>query len=137
MPRGKKAEGEKVNKLEAVRQVIKTHGKETMPVDIAKFVKEEHGATMSVDMASTYKSTALKQLGLKGKGKRKGKRGPKPGWKTAAAASNGEVATAHVATTAPRTSGGGITLEDISAVKKLVDQIGAEKVKQLAQVLAK
>jgi len=53
------------------------------------------------------------------------------------AASNGEVATAHVAKTASRTSGGGITLEDIGAVKKLVDQIGAEKVKQLAQVLAK
>jgi hypothetical protein len=35
------------------------------------------------------------------------------------------------------TGAGGISLEDITAVKKLVDQIGAEKVRQLAQVLAK
>jgi len=132
MPRGIKAGGG-INKMEAVRQVIKTHGKELTPAEIVKFVKEEHGATISVDTASNYKSAALKQLGLRGKAKR----GPKPGWKTAAAASNGEVTTAHVATTASRTSGGGITLEDIAAVKKLVDQIGAEKVKQLAQVLAK
>lgn len=32
---------------------------------------------------------------------------------------------------------GGITLDDISAVKGLCDRIGAEKVRQLAQVLAK
>jgi hypothetical protein len=81
MLRGKKAEGGKVNKMEAVRQVIAKHGKDTMPTEIAKFVKEEHGADMSVDMASTYKSAVLR--------KKKGKRGPKPGWKTAAAPANG------------------------------------------------
>ncbi|MBY0526552.1 MAG: hypothetical protein K2R98_24365 [Gemmataceae bacterium] len=32
---------------------------------------------------------------------------------------------------------GGITLDDIRAVKQLADKIGAEKVKHLAQVLAK
>lgn len=130
MPRGKKAEGGKVNKLEAVRQVIKTHGKDIMPTEIVKFVKEEHGADIGIDVASNYKSTALKQLGLKGKGKRKGKQGPKPGWKLAQAAANGATAVTPIPS-------GGITLEDISAVKKLVDQLGAEKVKQLAQVLAR
>ena len=35
------------------------------------------------------------------------------------------------------TGGGSISIEDITAVKKLVDTMGAEKVKQLAQVLAK
>ncbi len=134
MPRGIKA-GSGVNKLEAVRQVIKTRGQETKAAEIVKFVKSEHGATISIDLASNYKSTALKQLGLKGKGKLYDRL--EPGWKTAAVASNGEVATVNVATAAPRTSGGGITLEDIAAVKKLVDQIGAEKVKQLAQVLAR
>ena len=34
-------------------------------------------------------------------------------------------------------SAGGISLEDIQAVKHLADKLGAEKVKQLAQVLAK
>jgi hypothetical protein len=128
MPKGTKAGG--VNKLGAVREVIKKHGKDVMPTEIVKLVKTEHGADISVDVASNYKSTALKQLGLKGTGKRKGKRGPKPGWKLAKATANGAPAVTH-------TKGGGISLEDIGAVKKLVDQIGAEKVKQLALVLAK
>src|SRR5271163_1846182 len=81
----KKAGG--VNKMEAVRQVILKHGKETMPVEIVKFVQVEHGVEMSTDMASTYKSTALKKLGLGGM--RKGKRGKKPGPKPAAASTNG------------------------------------------------
>ena len=36
-----------------------------------------------------------------------------------------------------RTGAGGITVEDISAIKSLVDRMGAEKVQQLTQVLAK
>jgi hypothetical protein len=32
---------------------------------------------------------------------------------------------------------GGITVEEIEAVKRLVDQLGAEKVEQLARVLAR
>jgi hypothetical protein len=34
-------------------------------------------------------------------------------------------------------NGGGISLEDIAAVKKVVAELGADKVRQLAQVLAK
>jgi hypothetical protein len=71
-------------------------------------------------VASNYKSSVLKKLGLGGR--RKGKRGPKPGWKTAAA--NGAAVSAS-----------SISLHDIAAVKKLVEQLGAEKVQQLAQVL--
>ena len=41
------------------------------------------------------------------------------------------------ATNGRRTGAGGITVEDISAVKSLVDRMGTEKVQQLAQVLAK
>ena len=116
MPRGKKAADGKVNKMEAVRQVIAKHGRKTMPVDIVKFVKEEHGADMSADMASNYKSAVLK--------KRKGKRGPKPGWKTAAA-------------DGAKAAEAGISIHEIAAVKKLCDRMGAEKVKELALVLAK
>jgi len=35
------------------------------------------------------------------------------------------------------TAGGDITLDDIRAVKALADKIGAEKVKELAMVLAR
>lgn len=58
-------------------------------------------------------------------GKRKGKKpGRKPGRKPETVVANGRRA-------------GGITLEDIQAVKALADSIGAEKVQQLALVLSK
>ena len=118
-----------VNKMEAVRQIIKKHGKETMPLGIVKYMKEEHGADMTLATASTYKSSALKQLGLAGDGK--SKPGRKPGPKPTTASANGSK-------TAPKAhTGGGISLEDITAVKKLVEQLGAEKVRQLAVVLGK
>lgn len=118
MPRGKK---EGPNKAEAVREIIRTHGKDVMPVDIVKYAKDEHDITMSTDMASTYKSNALRQLGLKS-GRRR-KRGRKAG------------AEAVAAKTPSRA--GGIRMEDIEAVKKLCDRLGAGKVRDLAGVLAK
>jgi len=107
-----------ISKIEAVRQAIAKLGKDAKPPEILSFVKENFGVTMSYDMASNYKSTALK--------KKKGKRGRKPGPKPAAAV---PTANGH--------SNGSISLEDISAVKALADRLGAEKVWQLAKVLAK
>jgi len=70
-----------------------------------------------VKKETTTSSTILSGAGKKGRpAKRKGGR-PK------AAAATG--------------TAGGITMHDIEAVKSLVDRMGAEKVKQLAQVLAK
>jgi hypothetical protein len=120
----------KVNKMQAVRDVISKHGKDTMPTEIVKLVKDEHGVTMNADMASTYKSSALKHLGLGGV--RKGKPGRKPGRKPGpkpALAANG-------AKTSPKASGGAISLADIKAVKELAAKLGADKVRQLAEVLA-
>jgi hypothetical protein len=113
MPKGKK-----VNKMDAVRQVLTKHGEDTMPVQIVKFVRVEHGADMSTDMASTYKSAILRKAGQGSQ--RKGK---KPGLKRVGAT--------------PRTNGHYISIDDIQAVKKLVDSMGAAKVRQLAHVLAK
>jgi len=115
MARPKKSK-DGISKMEAVRQALAKHGKDTMPGDLLKHLKSDFGITMSYDMASTYKSAALK----KKKGK---KRGPKPATAIAATA-NGHAA-------------GGISLEDITAVKALADRLGAEKVFQLAKVLAK
>jgi hypothetical protein len=127
MPKGKKGG---VNKLDTVRQIIQRHGKEVMPADIVKLAKEEHKVDLNPDVASNYKSLALKQLGLGGV--RKGKRGRKPAPKPAS------VAAANGAKHAPQVSkSGGISIEDIEAVKKLVDRMGAEKVRQLAGVLAR
>lgn len=117
MARPKKSK-DGVNKMEAVRQVLAKHGKDTMPGKIVELAKSEFGAVLSYDMASTYKSAALRKAGGKKRGRKPGK---KPG---AAVSSNGS----HVA---------GIALEDIRAVKALADRLGAEKVRQLAEVLAK
>jgi hypothetical protein len=92
------------------------------PAVLLSFVKENFGVTMSYDMASNYKGTAIKQMGGK-------KRGRKPGPKPAVAAAAVATANGHAA--------GSISLEDITAVKALADRLGAEKVWQLAKVLAK
>lgn len=123
MAPGKKtnpAKGE-VNKMQLVKEVLDTSGKNTMPLDIQKAVKNKHGIDMSTSLISNYKHHLL---GKAGKGKAKGVQ--KPGRKPATLASR-----------AGNNGVGGISLQDIEAVKKLVDQIGAEKVRQLAQVLAK
>ena len=115
MARPKKSKG--ISKMEAVRQAIGKMGKDIKPPAILSFVKENYNLDMSYDMASNYKGLILKKRG----GKRRGR---KPGRKPAAVATNGRKA-------------GGITLADIEAVKALADRLGAEKVRQLAAVLAK
>ena len=117
MPKGK---AKQVSKMEAMRQAIQKAGPDAENSAIRAALKSDFGVTMTTGMFSNYKSAAMKEI-------RAGKRGPKPGPKSAAVPTmNGKKADA-----------GGITVEEISAVKNLVDQIGAEKVEQLARVLAK
>jgi len=123
MPKGKKAAGG-VNKMDAVRQIIAKNGKDTMPLEIVNLANSEHGVGLTLGTASNYKTAILKKLGSSGKPK--AKKGPKPGWKKPAAGTNGTTRRA-----------GSISIHDIEAVKKLVEQMGAEKVEQLALVLAK
>lgn len=107
-----------MTKAEAVRQTLAKLGNDVKPNDIVNHVKSAFGLEMSYDMASTYKSAALKKAG----GKRRGR---KPGRKPAVAATNG------------RRAGGSISMADIQAVKDLADRLGADKVRQLAEVLAR
>src|SRR5262245_6105484 len=107
MPQGKKT---RVNKMEAVRQAIDQHGKDIKPGEIVEFVRSKFGAGMSDAMASNYKSTILR------KGVRKKRK---------------------LAAVPATTRNHGISLADIQEVKALVDRIGAEKVRQLAELLAK
>jgi hypothetical protein len=120
MARAKKSK-DGISKMEAVRQAIAKLGKEAKPPEILSFVKENYGVVMSYDMASNYKGTAIKQMGGKKRGR---KPGPKPAVAAAVPTANGHVS-------------GGISLEDITAVKALADRLGAEKVWQLAKVLAR
>ena len=114
MPRGKKSKG---NKVEFVKEALSDLGKDAMPLAIQKAVKDTHGVELPTSLISNYKHYIM--------GKKKGKRGRKPGPRPAAPA---PVANAK---------SGSISLDDIRAVKELADRIGAEKVQQLAQVLGK
>jgi hypothetical protein len=107
--------GEKLSKMEAVRRVLKEHGKETMPLDIQATLKKQYSIKMDTSTISTYKGTILKAR--KKIGRPKGQKAWTP--KAAPAGTTDE-----------------ITMSDIEAVKKLVDSIGSDKVKALAQVLA-
>lgn len=104
-----------VNKLAAVREIVGKHGKNIKPSEIVKIMKSDFGADMTPGMASNYKGTVLRARSPRKPGRPAG--------------------VARKATAADHT--GGISLEDIEAVKTLVNRIGAEKVHKLALVLAK
>jgi hypothetical protein len=108
--------GVKLSKMEAVRRVLKEHGKDTMPLDIQTHLKKQYSIMMDAGVISNYKSTILK----------KWKKPDRP-----------KAQQAWTAKTAPVNVADEITIGDIEAVKKLVDRMGADKVRELAQVLGK
>jgi len=108
------ADGEKLSKMEAVRRVLREHGKDTMPLEIQRFLRKQYSIKMEPSVISNYKSGILKEL----------KKGGRP-------KANNPPKAAHAGVTTE------ISLDDIRAVKHLTDRLGAEKVKELAAVLAK
>jgi hypothetical protein len=105
-----------ISKMEAVRRVLASSGKDTMPLEIQDQLKKQFNIKMDATVISTYKSSILK----KGTPKKAVKLG-RPGGSSVKSA---------------KVSGSGISIEDIQAVKSLAEKIGAEKLKQLAEVLA-
>jgi hypothetical protein len=119
MPRPKQSPSG-TSKLDAMRQAVAKLGKDAPLADLLKVIKQDFGITLDRGLAYNYKSLVSNPTAAKPKGKKPGRKA-----KTAsgAVATNGRKAVA-------------ITLEDIQAVKALADRIGAEKVAQLAKVLA-
>ena len=109
MPKGK---AKQISKMEAIQKV----GPDAENSAILPSLKSDFGVTMTTGMFSNYKSAVMKEI-------RGGKSGSKP---AVVPNMNGK-----------KVDAGGITVEEIAAVKKLVDQLGAEKVEKLARVLAK
>jgi hypothetical protein len=101
----------RVNKMECVRQAMGTLGNDATPKQLQAHLNDKFGLKMDTKMLSTYKGSILKAARKRGGGRR-----PMGG----AAAING-----------------GVRVEDIRAVKALVDRIGSDSVRQLAEVLAK
>jgi hypothetical protein len=113
--------GNGVNKMQCVREALAELGNEAQPKDIQDLLKRKFGLDMNTKFISTYKSSILREAAKKG--------GAAPKASSPAAAP-------------PKTSlkvagtNGGISVEDIRAVKGLVDKIGAGTVKELADVLS-
>ncbi|OAI40996.1 hypothetical protein AYO40_00510 [Planctomycetaceae bacterium SCGC AG-212-D15] len=107
-----------ISKMEAVRRVLSESGNDTMPIDIQGQLKKKFNIKMDPGVISNYKSTIIKVGKRKKLGRPKGRKlGRPPGAKTSTASS--------------------ISIDDILAVKTLAEKIGVDKLRQLADVLAK
>ena len=124
MTKGTKTEqaDKAISKMEAMRRTLAQLGQDAKPLEIQAYVESEFGIDMNTNVISAYKSM------LKAK---------KPAAKAAKAATapaaNGAKA-AHAPASKPA---GGISMDDIRAIKEMADRIGANKVKELADVLGK
>jgi hypothetical protein len=103
--------GKAISKMEAVRRALADLGSDGMPVAIQKHIKEKFGVQMDPNMISNYKS-AIKS-----------------------ASKSATIRSPAASTNASNKAAGGITAEDVRAVKELVGKIGADQVRQLAEVL--
>lgn len=115
-PAKKPAADASISKMEAVRRVLSSSGKDTMPLEIQDQLKKQFNIKMDPTVISTYKSSILK----KGTPKKAVKLGRPTGSSVKSV----------------KASGDGISIEDIQAVKSLAERIGVEKLRQLAEVLA-
>ncbi|HEV3260387.1 MAG TPA: hypothetical protein VG013_26260 [Gemmataceae bacterium] len=118
----KKARG-KITKIEAVRRALAELGKDAKPLQLQAWIKEKLGIEMSADHVSVCKGTILR----KARGKRKVVAVPQ------ASAARNQEPQVHRAPV-PR---GGISLDDIEAVKGLVGRIGPDSLKKLVDVLGR
>lgn len=106
-----------ISKMEAVRQALAEHGPNIMPSQILEFVKTKFGVTMSPSMVSNYKSTLSKKMTGRSAVVRQ------PRGRRAATASDGAAS--------PTT----ISMADLTELKRLVDRLGADRIKELTRVL--
>lgn len=101
-----KTNGKKLTKADAVRQALGRLGADAKPLDIKPFLQQEFGINMSTSMISSYKSSENKRAATQ----------------------------SRVARRAARAAQNQFSLEDVQAVKQLTERIGAEKVRELADL---
>jgi adenylate kinase family enzyme len=101
-----------ISKMDAMRQAIKELGYDAKTVKYQRLLKSRFGLVIDTNTVSNYKSSIKREQAKK---------------------------SALIPTPAaiPAASVLGFSLDEIEAVKELADKIGAEKVKQLVEVLGK
>jgi hypothetical protein len=102
----------KVNKLDAVRQVMKNLGTDATVPDIQREVKARFGVEMSAKQASTYRGMLRKAAPAARKAKAASPAPARP--------ANGEAT---------------VELEDLVTLRELVDRVGAERLRTLIDLL--
>jgi hypothetical protein len=109
--------GVRVNKMDLVRKALKRLGPDAKPKRIQGYLQKRYRVEISADMISNYKGSILKK----------------------AAAQSGVTRQPDVVEATPanpeRASNGGLSIEEIRAVKELADKLGAGKVRELVEVL--
>jgi hypothetical protein len=130
-PAGGSGDEPKPNKMEAMRQTLAALGDKAETARVREHLKERFGVEMTAKMISSYKSDIVKQ---------RAKAAKAPAVKPAAAA---EPEAAESAPTAPAprrappaasANGNGaatVRLEDVLAVRGLVDRVGADQLRDL------
>jgi hypothetical protein len=117
------ANGATVNKLGKVRETLGVLGKDARPVEIQEYLKKNFNIDMNTAYVSKYKSLALKQLKAKRRGRKPAMAGAGP-------------APAPVAKVS-RTAVSDLSLEDIRTIKELSGRLGATKVCELVDLVAR
>lgn len=113
-----------VSKMEAVRQALGQLGKSAMPAKIQGLIKEKFGIDMKLDHISNYKSVL----------RRGGKKSAPQ--KSAAQQTAAPKSAAPKAAPATGNGHGGLSVEDVDTVKKLLGRHGPSRLKGLIDVLA-
>jgi hypothetical protein len=111
-----KSAGKQMSKMDAVREALRKEGDDTKPMEIKSYIKKNFNITMDPTVISSYKTSILSKERKKG-GRKAGGR---------ALIATGRAANSHH-----------ISIEDIRSVKDLADRIGIDRLRQLAEVLAK
>jgi hypothetical protein len=118
-----------ITKMDAVRKALTELGSDARPAQIGAFVKDRFGIDMTADYVSKYKSSILTS--------EPGKYKPSP-QPAARPAAPPPAAAAPPPPAPPRADAkAAISLEDILAVKDLVERVGAESLRKLIDVLAR
>jgi len=107
MPRGRPRINANLSKMDAMRKTLAALGNDAMPGAIDDYLRKEFGILMSPGMIANYKST-IKSEGSKSR---------------------------LISRSVTRKIAGEFSLEEIQSVKEVADKIGADKLRQLAQVL--
>ncbi len=100
-----KGDGEKINKSKIVAAAIEALGGNPGPKDIIAYVKEHHGLDFSYALVASYKSNYMNKKGKVGKKASKGGGG----------------------------GSGGLDIQDVVAVKGMLDKIGKAKLEAIIQ----